>query len=235
MLRTELRTEQEKNKALIEERDADRDRYQRVIAEINSSSPLQLRRRKLDNVASSGQPLDRDDRKVKMSMKYFPPKKVERSVATGKVVGVVDGSAEELAAWVVDFSSNERTRVNMKDFGDKARLELREKARVNEGTFATVKKFPFFLDNKEFVFRQIWKSDEGNVLIACESTDDEVDYGTKLRKTRGFLRAIWQIEDHPVRGGAKQCRVMFIQYLDFGGSIPTWVVDSKMPEALSAV
>ncbi|GMH80135.1 hypothetical protein TrLO_g3052 [Triparma laevis f. longispina] len=67
MLRTELRTEQEKNKALIEERDADRDRYQRVIAEINSSSPLQLRRRKLDNVASSGQPLDRDDRKVKVS------------------------------------------------------------------------------------------------------------------------------------------------------------------------
>ena len=47
---------------------------------------------------------------------------------------------------------------------------------MNEGTFATVKKLPFPLDNREFVFRKIWKSEEGKAMVAYESIDDEVDY-----------------------------------------------------------
>ncbi|GMH88273.1 hypothetical protein TL16_g11109 [Triparma laevis f. inornata] len=178
--------------------------------------------------------LESNSKDVAMSVKYFPPEKGGRSVATGKAVGVVDGSVEEVAAWAMDFCSNERMRIH-KEFKKPARLELREKSRVNENTAATVKKFPFFLDNREFLFVQIWKSEEGHVSIASESVDGEVDHGVKLKKTRGFSRAIWQIEDLPLRGGAKQCRATFIQQLDAGGSIPTWVVVKKVPQQLSVV
>ena len=197
----------------------------------------------------------------KMSMKYFPPEKGERSIGTGKSVGIVDCSAEEVAAWVMDYCSNERMRISTEE-RNPARLELREKgeqggegsqgvrqfaypefttnthalaARVNEACFATIKKFPFLLDNREFVFRHFWKSEEGKVSIAVESIDDEVDYGVKLGRTRGFVRAFWKIEDLPVRGGAKQCRVMFVQYLDFGGFLPTWLVDKKVLKSLAIV
>ncbi|GMH51547.1 hypothetical protein TL16_g01035 [Triparma laevis f. inornata] len=45
---------------------------------------------------------------VEMWMKFFPHKKGERSVATGKGVGIVDGSAEEVAAWAMDRLHEER-------------------------------------------------------------------------------------------------------------------------------
>ena len=159
-------------------------------------------------------------------MKYFPPEKGERSVGTGKAVGVVGCSVEEVAAWVMDVCSNERMRISTEE-RNPARPELREKARVNEGTFATVKKMPFVLDNREFVFRVIWKSEEGKVLIAQESTNDEVDYGVKLKKTRGWIRGMYALEDLPARGVAKQCRATFVTQLDAGGSIPTWVVNRR--------
>ncbi|GMH73697.1 hypothetical protein TL16_g06259 [Triparma laevis f. inornata] len=144
--------------------------------------------------------LNSPSKEVEMSLKYFPPKKGERIIATGKAVGVVDCSAEEVAAWAMDFCSNGRMR-RSKEEGDRANFELREKARVNERTFAQVNRFPFFLDNREFVFRMIWKSEEGKVLVAIESIDCEVDYGQ----------------------------------FDAGGSIPTWVVNKKVPQALGAI
>ncbi|GMH55451.1 hypothetical protein TL16_g01910 [Triparma laevis f. inornata] len=178
--------------------------------------------------------LESTSKDVEMSMKYFPPEKGGRSIGTGKAVGVVDGSAEEVAAWAMDYCSNERMRMN-REAGNMARLELREKARVNENTVATVKTFPFFLENREFVVRNVWKSEERMVLIAFESVDDEIDYGAKLKKTRGLTRGLWQIEDLPLRGGAKQCQVMLVQQLDAGGSLPSWLVNQKVPLALSAV
>ncbi|GMH77977.1 hypothetical protein TL16_g07607 [Triparma laevis f. inornata] len=158
--------------------------------------------------------LESTSQSVNMSMKYFPPKKGERSIATGKAVGVVDCSAEKVAAWAYDYCNNERMQVSNEE-GNPARIELRAKG--------------------EFVFRQFWKSEEGKVVIAIESIDDEIDYGVRLRKTRGFVRAFWQVEDLPVRGGAKQCRATFVQQIDAGGSIPTWVVNKKVPQALSGV
>ncbi|GMI03401.1 hypothetical protein TrLO_g3008 [Triparma laevis f. longispina] len=178
--------------------------------------------------------LESTSKDIEMSMKYFPSKKGERSIGTGKAVGVVDSSAEEVAAWVMDFCNNERMRISTHE-RNPARLELREKARVNKNTAATVKKMPFVLSKREFVFRQIWKSEEGKVMIAIVSVDDEVDYGVKLKKTRGLTRGLWQLEDFPVRGGAKQCRVTVVTQLDARGSIPTWLMDKKMPEALGVV
>ncbi|GMH88395.1 hypothetical protein TL16_g11144 [Triparma laevis f. inornata] len=178
--------------------------------------------------------LESTSEEVEMSMHYFPPKKRKRSVATGKAVGVVDCSVEEVAAWVINFCSNEWMRMN-EEGGNPATLELREKARVNEGTFATVKKMPFFLDNREFVFRMIWRSEEGKVLIAIESVDDKIDYGAKLKKTRAFMRGMYVLEDLPVRGGVEQCRVAFVQKIDAGGFLPTWLVDKKVLKSLAIV
>ncbi|GMH84308.1 hypothetical protein TL16_g09884 [Triparma laevis f. inornata] len=171
---------------------------------------------------------------VTMTMKYFPLKRGERSVAIEKGVGVVDCSVEEVVAWQMDYCSNAKMLIH-KEEGHPARLELRKKARVNENSYATVKKFPFTLHNREFVFRQFWKSEPGKAVIALESISDAVDYGTSLRKTRGFVRSLWQVEELPTRGGIKQCRVTFVTQLDAGGFIPTWVVNKQVPSQLKVV
>lgn len=169
-----------------------------------------------------------------MKMKYFPPEKEERSIATGFATGIFDCSAEEAAAWLSDYCSNERMRMHMEQ-QETARLELRHKARENEATFATVKKLPFLLDSREFVFRQIWKSEEGTVLVAIESVDDEVDYGVSLRKTRAHSRGIYKLENLPDHGGTKQSRVTFVQRMEPGGSIPTWAVNRRAPSVMKSV
>ena len=52
---------------------------------------------------------------VEMKIKYFPPKNGERSIGTGKAVGVIDCTAEEVAAWVMDYTGIERMRVNVEE------------------------------------------------------------------------------------------------------------------------
>ena len=129
---------------------------------------------------------------IEMSMKYFPPKKGERSVATGKAVGVVDCSAEEVAAWALDYCSNDRMRLNREE-GHMARLQLENnRGRENESSMATVKVFPFFLDNREFVFRQMWKSEEGRVWVRKrERANQKIKTAVDLRAilTRRFALA----------------------------------------------
>jgi len=172
---------------------------------------------------------------VKMWMKYNPPQKGERSVGTGKAVGVVDCSAEEVAAWAMNYCSNERMRKHSEE-GQPARLELRELRRENEGTFATVKRTPVFLDDREFVYRMIWSAEIGKVMIAFEPVGEKVDYGVRLRTTKGLTKGLWIFEDIPaVRGGAKQCRATYVMNLDARGFIPTWVVNKTAPKALKIV
>ena len=93
-----------------------------------------------DGVEEGWKALESTSKEVEMSMKYFPPKKGERSVATGKAVGVVDYSAEEVAAWQMDYCSNERMRIS-KEEGNPARLELREKSEQGVRQFADAKSF----------------------------------------------------------------------------------------------
>ncbi|GMH86762.1 hypothetical protein TL16_g10646 [Triparma laevis f. inornata] len=187
-----------------------------------------------DGGSAGWKALESTSKEVEMPMKYFPPKKGERSVGTGKGITVVDCSAEEVAAWVMDYCSNERTRISTEE-GNPARLELTEKARANEIAVATVKKLPFFVDNREFVVRLVWKSKTNKVLVAFESIKDEVDYGITLKKARGLSRGLWLLEDLPARDGAKQCRVTHVVQLDFGGFSPTWVVDKMIPVALGVL
>ncbi|GMH89495.1 hypothetical protein TL16_g11475 [Triparma laevis f. inornata] len=101
---------------------------------------------------------------------------------------------------------------------------------------ATIKKFPFLLLNyRKFVFRQVCKSEEGKVFIAFESVHDEVDYGTSRKKVSGLTKGLYYVEHLSDRGGARQCRLTLVQTVEFGGSIPTWIVNKLAPQALSAV
>jgi hypothetical protein len=76
-----------------------------------------------------------------------------------------------------------------------ARLQVRgdEPEKINEKTFATVKKMPFPFRNREFVVKFIWKSKEDNKLtVAFTSVDEIVDYGGSVGrlargKTHGLL------------------------------------------------
>ncbi|GMI16546.1 hypothetical protein TrLO_g10802 [Triparma laevis f. longispina] len=180
------------------------------------------------------QALKQPSHDVKIWMNYTPPSIRGRSVGSGKSIGVIDCSAEEAAAWMMDYCSNERMRV-LKEEGDPARLELKELARVNERTFGTIKKFPFLMDNREFVARLIWKSEEGKVTLVMESVDAEVDYGDKLRKTKGTIAAFYLIENLPDREGVKQCKMTFVQNLDLGGGIPMWAINKLAPKHLSSI
>ena len=84
---------------------------------------------------------------------------------------------------------------------------MRKEARLNEATFATVKSMPFLLNDREFVFKHIWKVEEGGKSIICqESSGDQVDYGASLRVTRGFCRGLWVMDNLQPKGGAKQVR-----------------------------
>ena len=171
---------------------------------------------------------------LKMWMKYFPPKKGERSVATGKAVCTVDCSAEQIAAWIMDFCSNERMRTSIEE-GQPARIELRNKRKVNEYVTATVKAMPLLLHNREFIARMIWKSEEGKVWIAMESMDEEVDYGVKMKTIRATTIGIYLMEDLLDRSGVSQTKVTMIQRIDVNGVVPTWLVSQKVPYALSVL
>ena len=112
---------------------------------------------------------------VKMSMKYFPPKKGERSVSTGRAEGIVDSSAEDVAAWQFNFCSNERTRHSL-EAGDPARFVVENNAAVNEVTYTTVKAMPFPLKNRgesgEERKTRVGR-EERNTREGCEVRSDE--------------------------------------------------------------
>ena len=154
---------------------------------------------------------------VEMKLKFLT------SGATGKAVGVVDSSAEKVAAWMVDYCSRERMQESHER--GSPRLELRDLRRENESSVATIEPFPLFTSDREFVFRQVWKSDEGKVSIAIESIDKLVDYGrSKSRRVRGSVRAFWLMENLSLSQGSRdnvaKCKITFVQQVDVAGVIP---------------
>ncbi|GMH96230.1 hypothetical protein TrST_g8697 [Triparma strigata] len=182
--------------------------------------------------------LELPDPDVKMMMQYQPPKKGERSIVTGKATSEVDCSAEVVAAWTYNFKSKNDMR-KQADSG-LPRIEVRDKRRANERTFALIEKLPFPLNSREFVFRILWKvEDSGEVLVAIESVLDEdhvtVKYGTSHKVVKASVRGLWRLKNVSSRGGASRCEVEFYQRIDAGGVIPTWVVNRKVPYVLSSV
>ena len=134
---------------------------------------------------------------VDMYIKYFRPKKGERSVGTGRAVGIIDCSAEEAAANLIDYCSRQRMCISQEE-GNPARILVENNAALNEATFATVKVMPLLLKDREFIVKMIWKADEAGVTLAFESVDLDVDYGVSLNTVRGRTRALYRIENLPL-------------------------------------
>ncbi|GMI14487.1 hypothetical protein TrLO_g4880 [Triparma laevis f. longispina] len=173
--------------------------------------------------------LESNSKEVVMSLKFFPPKEGERTIVTGKAIGVVDCSAEEAAAWVMDYCSNERMGIH-REQGHPARVKVRGEDfdRENEATYATVKQHPYPLNSREVVARLIWKSEEGRVWVPFDARPRtvKVDYGVKLKQVRGYSKGMWLLENIPSKGAA-QCRVTLVQLLDAGGWVPAFVVNAQ--------
>ena len=117
--------------------------------------------------------------------------------------------------------------------GNPARLEIRKKgtARINEKLFANIKKLPFPLHKREFVFKQIWRKNiDGSISVATNSVGEDVDYGGGIGKvvtaTTKVLMTARNIDSND------QCQINLLQYADAEGFIPKKVVKSAIPYAL---
>ncbi|GMI23313.1 hypothetical protein TeGR_g10056, partial [Tetraparma gracilis] len=107
---------------------------------------------------------------------------------------------------------------------------------VEDGTHAnivsTIKRMPFPLRQRKFTAAQVCaEGDDGDILFAANSVDVEVDYGKQFTAIDGYLRTCVRLT--PV--SANQCRLTAFQLLDFGGMVPTWVMNLKVPEALGGI
>ncbi|GMI44875.1 hypothetical protein TrCOL_g12708 [Triparma columacea] len=170
---------------------------------------------------------------VEMEIKYKQQEKGQRSIAVGKASGVADCTAEEAAAWFFEYCSRERTTKGLAS-GELARLEIREGTeRTNEKKFATVKKFPFPITNREFVQRLIWKRHNTDcVTVAVWSIDKKVDYGGVGNLVRGTTKAIFTITNTQEINGFPQCKIELMQHVDTGGYLPAKLMEKQTPKVL---
>jgi len=169
---------------------------------------------------------------VRMWKKFTPPRRGERSVALGKATTTIDCSAKKAAAkW---FSVMGRLPVQKSnEQGNPARLLVTTNG-VHDICWATIKKMPFPLLNRELVGRTMCVTDtNGDVLITYSPVDDIVDYGMKMKTVRAVSRCF--VRFTPSTSSVEQCEVAFHQYLDAGGRLPEWLVNLKMSLGLAAV
>jgi hypothetical protein len=115
--------------------------------------------------------------------------------------------------------------------GNPARLVVREGA--NEKVQATVKNMPFPFGRREFVAIQVSASSDSNddLLLACESVDESVDYGSNFKTVRATTRIFATLRSV----SPNSCRLAVFQVIDAGGWIPAWVINMKVKEALGGV
>ena len=155
-------------------------------------------------------------------------KKAMRSIAIGKAEAEIDTSAAEAAAWIWDYCSNERMRIHEEE-GSPARIIVGREGFAAQ-TLATVKRMPFPLSKREGVYRQVLSKSGDKIIIAMESTDDDVDYGRKIRRRVRLIGTTFLALDSLSESSA---RFTIVQCLDAGGHIPVLVVNQKLPESLS--
>jgi len=135
-----------------------------------------------------------------------------------------------LAAYWFASASRETVRISNEQ-GNPARV-IQSGSGPHDQVLATIKRMPFPLNNREFVGRVVCAKDtNGDLLITAVPVDDVVDFGLSTRTVRAVSRALSRFTPY----GESQCKVTLILYLDAGGVIPTRVVESKIPLALSAV
>jgi len=202
------------------------------LAELNDEQKLVVESCRYLESEEGGEwePLPSSSPFVDMWCKHAPTKGGERSVAIGKATTVIDFPVRDAAQFMFSYTSRERMRISREE-GNPARLRQKVHS-AHDQVFATIKKMPFPLNDREFVARQVCATDtNGDLLFSAVPVDDVIDYGLKHRTVRGVARTLMRFTP----SGESQCKVTFIQYLDAGGVIPVRVFESKIPLALSGV
>ena len=160
----------------------------------------------------------------------------ERSIAIGRSSDIIDASPEVVCSWFYDFCSRDRMRVHREE-GNVARLVEKDDGR--QQLVATIKHMPWPLNDREFVTYMFWwKDNAGAYYLAAASVDESIDYGVSMKKVRGFVQNLAQIEPYGEvgeDGRMSQCRIMVTQLVDAGGYIPSFIVNSKIALVLSLV
>jgi hypothetical protein len=159
----------------------------------------------------------------------------DRPVSLGKAVALLDCTPKEALSYWFDFGGRERMKLSMED-GNPARLVCQKRS-PHDHVMACVVKMPFFCHDRDHVNRTICASSEDGQELFCASipVDDIMDYGARFNTVRGVTTAFASFV--PVEGpdGIEQCQVTLHQHLSANGWIPTAIVDSKIPVALSFV
>ena len=158
--------------------------------------------------------------------------KASRRIATGKAEVELDTNFEDALAWFQDYCSRERMRVSLEE-SDLPRFVV-SSSRFNEQTSATIKLIPWPLRNREFVVSSAWiKQSHGSVVVCGNSQPLEADYGlstTNCVKGRTTTFCVFE-----KLGDERRCKVTLYQVVDFGGSVPISIINSKIPYAISIV
>ena len=172
-----------------------------------------------------------------MEMKYKKNRGwFERSIAIGRCSDVIDCSPQEMVAWIFDHNSRDRNRIHSEG-GHIARLVLDGDGR--QQLVATVKRMPWPLYHREFVTWVVWsKDDDGGFDVAAASVHVDVDYGISVSSVEGFTRLSAKIGPYGemgANGRYNQCQMVITQIFDANGYVPSFIVNSKIPQALSLV
>ncbi|GMI30147.1 hypothetical protein TeGR_g12502, partial [Tetraparma gracilis] len=154
-------------------------------------------------------------------------------VALGKAKATLDCSATEAFAYQFAVCGREKMRIGWEE-GDRARFIFKEHAK-HDFEWASVKKMPFPLTNREFLARYLsFKEPAGDLVLVFEALPDstKVDYGANLKVVRGKITGVVRFKSI---NDDTQCEVTLVQHGDAGGFVPERVVVAKMPQALSGV
>jgi hypothetical protein len=161
---------------------------------------------------------------------------LESFAALGRAFGTVDCTAEEAAAWLFEYCSRERMALSREE-GNPARLEVRERERgLHEKVFATVKKAPFLLHNREFVMKWLWKVENGKVTVGWVPEDRSIDYGGGLGKlVRGTSAGLVLLENTSSVGSLPQCNILLQQSTNAGGKVPIYFINRNAAKQLGVI
>ena len=152
-----------------------------------------------------------------------------RQLATGKAVAEVDISAEDAIAWIFDYCSRERMRINLEKNKSLPRFVRNDGA--NSMIAASVKAAGFPFAPREFVGRMSWfKTSPTEIVCCCGDSDEAIDYGSKY--TTGRVRAsatiLWELER--VQEGICSLK-LYVKY-DLCGWIPVSLVNRMVTTPL---
>jgi hypothetical protein len=136
----------------------------------------------------------------------------------------------DAAAWIFDYCSRDRMRINTEENKCHPRIISRTIG-SSSVVFGTIKEVPFPLWNREFVVRISWaKIGVDHVCIWAQSVDERVDYGmSNIRKIAASTSMMCEL----VGSRRDMCTATVYQKADSGGWVPVTFVDRRIASALS--